>query len=147
MTGGRLMGIEEVARRTGLTVRAVRHYEAAGLLPPDVDGPGPRGYRDADVERLRLAARMRPLGLCLADVRALLDLLDRLPGFPRQGGDGPDGECADVAARLRRHADHADLRCADLRAELERAEGFARALREHADRVERASAARSTAAG
>jgi MerR family transcriptional regulator, thiopeptide resistance regulator len=66
--------IGEVARRSGLTVRALRHYDALGLLRPSHrTGAGHRRYSAADVARLRRLTSLRALGLPLDRIGALLD--------------------------------------------------------------------------
>ncbi|WP_327680383.1 MerR family transcriptional regulator [Kitasatospora sp. NBC_00458] len=69
-----LYSIGELARRTGLTVKAVRFYADGGLVPP-VDRT-PAGYRRFDVHalaRLDLVRTLRELGLDLATIRRVLD--------------------------------------------------------------------------
>jgi MerR family Zn(II)-responsive transcriptional regulator of zntA len=65
----------DLARATGSTVRTIRFYEEEGLLAPAVvsDG-GHRRYTDADLERLRLIADLRELGLSLCEIRSILEL-------------------------------------------------------------------------
>ena len=73
----RLYRIGELARRTGLSVRALRHYDAEGLLRPSARTPaGHRLYSAPDVERLQRIVSLRALGLPLADVRAALGTAD-----------------------------------------------------------------------
>jgi DNA-binding transcriptional MerR regulator len=70
--------IGEVARRTGLTVRALHHYDRLGLLVPSERSWGDhRLYTPADLERLLAVQHLRALGLSLAEVAAALDD----PGF------------------------------------------------------------------
>ncbi|GAC1424371.1 MAG: hypothetical protein PVS3B3_13920 [Ktedonobacteraceae bacterium] len=65
--------IGELARRTGLTTKAIRYYESIGVLPPSSRGAnGYRYYSQADVNRLNLLRRLRLLGISLAEARALL---------------------------------------------------------------------------
>jgi DNA-binding transcriptional MerR regulator len=46
--------VGELARRTGLTVRALHHYDEIGLLRPSLRTPsGHRLYAGADVSRLQ----------------------------------------------------------------------------------------------
>ena len=74
-----LYRIGELASRTGLSVRALRHYDAEGLLRPSARTvAGHRLYSAADIERLQRIASLRALGLGLADVRAALDTADLL---------------------------------------------------------------------
>lgn len=71
--------IGEIARRTGLTVRALHHYDAQGLLvPPTRTGAGHRRYTDADVARLQQIVSLRAVGLPLSDIRTVLDQGDAL---------------------------------------------------------------------
>lgn len=65
--------IAEVARATGLTSRALRHYEKIGLLQPSrVAHNGYRFYGDVEVARLYRILSLRALGLPLAAIRAAL---------------------------------------------------------------------------
>jgi DNA-binding transcriptional MerR regulator len=65
----------DLARATGNTVRTIRFYEEQGLLRPAVvSGGGHRRYTEEDLEKLRLIADLRELGLPLAEIRAVLDL-------------------------------------------------------------------------
>lgn len=70
----RLLGIGEVARASGLPVSALRFYDGAGVLRPAVVDPrtGYRRYSAGQVRVARLVARLRRVGMPLADVRALL---------------------------------------------------------------------------
>src|SRR6188768_2190447 len=66
--------IGELARRTGLTVKAIRYYSDLGIVPPS--GRTPAGYRrfPADaVARLDLVRTLRDLGLDLATIRKVVD--------------------------------------------------------------------------
>ncbi|MBO0900758.1 MerR family transcriptional regulator [Cellulomonas sp. zg-ZUI22] len=66
--------IQEVARLTGTTSRALRHYDAIGLLAPSrVAGTGYRWYDDAALVRLQRILLLRDLGLGLAEIRRVLD--------------------------------------------------------------------------
>ena len=65
--------VGELARRTGLTVRALHHYEEIGLLAPTRrSASGHRLYDRADVERLQQILSLRLMGLPLEQVRGLL---------------------------------------------------------------------------
>jgi DNA-binding transcriptional MerR regulator len=66
--------IGEVASATGLTVRALRHYDAIGLVCPSLrTGAGYRLYGDDDLARLARVVALRQLGLGLEQVAAALD--------------------------------------------------------------------------
>ncbi len=66
--------VGELARRSGLTVRALHHYDRIGLLRPSTrsDG-GYRLYSRDDVARLHGIQTLRSMGLSLAEVARLLD--------------------------------------------------------------------------
>ena len=78
-----LLQIGDVAERTALSLRSVRHYEDVGLLPPAERSPGGfRLYTDAAVERLLVIKQMKPLEFTLDEMRALLDAQDELAAGP-----------------------------------------------------------------
>lgn len=71
----RFRRIGEVARETGLTPRAIRHYESIGLLRPAarVEGAN-RFFDDLDIERLIAIRRLRDvLGFSLAEIREMVE--------------------------------------------------------------------------
>lgn len=79
--------IGELARRTGLTVRALHHYDAIGLLSPSVrSAAGMRLYGREDVIRLHRIQALKQLGCALAEIGAALNQagLDPLPLLRRQ---------------------------------------------------------------
>lgn len=68
-----LLQVGELARRTGLTVRTLHHYDEVGLLKPS--GRSEAGYRlysPSDVQRLHGIQTLRQMGLPLSDIAALL---------------------------------------------------------------------------
>lgn len=68
-----LLKVGELARRAGLTVRTLHHYDEIGLLKPS--GRSDTGYRlysPADVQRLHGIQALRLLGLPLGDIADLL---------------------------------------------------------------------------
>ena len=68
------MRVGDLARATGLTVRALHHYDALGLVSPSSRTPsGHRDYAADDVRRLYQVVALRRLGFALADIKALLD--------------------------------------------------------------------------
>lgn len=74
-----LMQIGEVAERTGLSLRTIRHYEEVGLLPESERSPGGfRLYGEAAVQRLLLVKQMKPLDFSLDEMRDLIEVRDRL---------------------------------------------------------------------
>ncbi|WP_329742944.1 MerR family transcriptional regulator [Dyella sp. A6] len=67
------MTVGELARRSGLTVRTLHHYDAIGLLVPAVrSAAGYRLYDKANIERLHRIQALRQLGLSLADIGTAL---------------------------------------------------------------------------
>ncbi len=131
------MQIGEVAARTELSLRTIRHYEEAGLVVPSARSQGGfRLYTEADVDRLMVIRRMKPLGFTLDRMRDLLAVTDRLDGHAGTGP--PEGdERGELLDSLRGFEEAARRRTADLRTQLARAEEFAAALRERIERIER----------
>ncbi len=69
-----LLKVGELAKRTGLTVRALHHYDSIGLLRPSGRSEGGyRLYNREDVARLHGIQTLRQMGVPLADVAQLLD--------------------------------------------------------------------------
>jgi Cu(I)-responsive transcriptional regulator len=68
------MIIGEAARRSGLSAKMIRHYEAEGLLQSRRLPNGYRDYAEADVAVLRFIRHARALAFPLQDVRRLLAL-------------------------------------------------------------------------
>ena len=68
----RPMDIRDVARRTGLTSRALRFYEARGLLKPLRTYSGRRLYGAAELERINQIVALKRAGLSLSQIGALI---------------------------------------------------------------------------
>lgn len=63
----------ELARRAGITVRTLHHYDASGLLKPSArTGAGYRLYNAQDIARLQRIQLLKNLGFTLAEVGSLL---------------------------------------------------------------------------
>lgn len=74
MDGETRYSIGDLARRTGLTVKAIRFYSDRGIVPPTDRSPaGYRRYDDDAVARLDLVRTLRDLGLDLPTVRRVVD--------------------------------------------------------------------------
>ncbi|WP_199547593.1 MerR family transcriptional regulator [Streptomyces sp. N35] len=72
------MLIGEVARRSGVSARMLRHYESLGLLRPSArTGTGYREYSGEDIRRIFHIESLRSLGLSLREIGRALDD----PGF------------------------------------------------------------------
>jgi DNA-binding transcriptional MerR regulator len=77
---GEALKVGELARRTGLTVRTLHHYDEIGLLRPSGHTEsGHRLYTAADIARLQQVLSLRQLGFSLEEVRACLDRPDFAP--------------------------------------------------------------------
>ena len=85
--------IREVCEELGLTLRALRFYEAQGLIAPRRKNRQ-RFYLTMDVERLRAIMRLKSLGLLLREIQEVI----------QSPGDGPLGLnanlCEEVFKRL-----------------------------------------------
>jgi DNA-binding transcriptional MerR regulator len=72
--------VGELARRTGLTVRTLHHYDEIGLLKPSGHTEsGHRLYTAADVARLQQVLSLRQLGFSLEQIRDCLSRPDFSP--------------------------------------------------------------------
>ncbi|MQS06952.1 MerR family transcriptional regulator [Streptomyces alkaliphilus] len=121
------MRIGRVAERTGLSLRTIRHYEEVGLVTPSARSKGGfRLYTEADVERLMVIRRMKPLDFSLEEMGDLLEVVDALAA--EDPAPSPE-EAERLRERLRAHQQIADARCEKLRAQLLAAEDFAATLK------------------
>ena len=67
--------IGELARRTALSIDAIRFYERRKLLPPASRTAGRfRLYTGNDIERLRFVQRMQRLGFSLEEIKQLMGI-------------------------------------------------------------------------
>ncbi|MTE24292.1 MerR family transcriptional regulator [Microbacterium sp. ZXX196] len=121
MTKTAVMHIGELAGRTGLSLRTIRHYDEVGLVKPSgrSDG-GFREYGEADLDRLMLIRRMKPLGYSLEQMAELLDVIDA-----RAGGE----HSAEADEALERFRADAAARREKLATQLEMADEFIAQLR------------------
>lgn len=110
--GEQTIKIGEVAERTGLSIRSLRHWDEVGLVSPSVHSPGGfRLYTGADVERILLIRRMKPLGFSLERMGEFCRALDA-----RAASDPPAAdvitevraEATERLERLRRHLAYAE---------------------------------------
>jgi MerR family redox-sensitive transcriptional activator SoxR len=94
-----LLGIGDLARRTGLSVSAIRFYEAKGLVRAVRTAGNQRRFLRSDIRRLSFALIAQQLGLSLAEISAALAALppDRAP--TRQ-------EWAKISGRVKDQLDH-----------------------------------------
>ncbi|MER5422760.1 MerR family transcriptional regulator [Streptosporangium roseum] len=126
------MQIGEVAARTELSLRTIRHYEEVGLVIPSARSAGGfRLYTERDVARLMVIRRMKPLGFTLEQMGDLLEATDRLDDPDRLEPD----ELDQLMERVRGYERIALDRIADLRTQLGRAEDFAATLHARLDQA------------
>jgi len=67
------MRVGELARRTGTTVRALRYYEAAGLVVPRRLGNGYREYEGVAVRQVAQIRELMALGLSVEETRPFVE--------------------------------------------------------------------------
>jgi DNA-binding transcriptional MerR regulator len=96
----------ELAKRTGVSVDTVRHYESMALLPTAPrDANGYRRFPEAAVQRILVIQRALEAGFSLADLRRVLRI--------RDGGGIP---CRQVYAIAEQRLADLEHRIADLQA-------------------------------
>ena len=77
---GEALRVGELARRTGLTIRTLHHYDEIGLVKPSRHGEsGYRLYTAEDLARLQQVLALRRLGFSLEEVHHCLDRPDFSP--------------------------------------------------------------------
>lgn len=119
--GGRpVMHIGEVAARTELSLRSLRHWDEVGLVRPSgrTEG-GFRLYTESDVSRILFIRRMKPLGFTLEQMAEVMTDLARL--------DDPEASAKDRAAardRLAGIGEQARERRTQLARQLDMADEF-----------------------
>ncbi|MFE0644730.1 MerR family transcriptional regulator [Streptomyces sp. NPDC058877] len=123
---GKHMQIGEVAARTELSLRTIRHYEETGLVTPSARSQGGfRLYTENDIARLMVIRRMKPLGFTLDQMRDLLDATDRLDTGGALGAEEREA----LLERVRGYQRAAAEQVEKLRVQLIRAEDFEGTLR------------------
>lgn len=69
--------IGQAARMTGLTIKALRYYEAVGILPPPPRNEGRyRVYGPAEIRHLTLIKQARAIGFTLEQTKEFVELAD-----------------------------------------------------------------------
>lgn len=68
----KLLSIGDVAKRSGITVRTLRHYEDMGLLNPARTESRQRVYAYRDITRLQHIQMLKRTGLTLAQIKTLV---------------------------------------------------------------------------
>jgi len=113
---GATMTIGELARRSGVSVKALRRYEGMGLVY--TMGRSPAGYRLFDQDALwciQVIGNLRSLGLTIAEIRELAGIYLNRPDQPI----GPH-----LAERLHRTRVRLDARIAELQQIRRRLDAF-----------------------
>ena len=78
-----LLGIQDVARKLGVTLRALRFYEKEGLIKPERVGTT-RVYTKREIARMQLILRGKRLGFSIREIAEFLDLYDADPEHKEQ---------------------------------------------------------------
>ena len=100
------MRIGEVAERAGLSTKALRYYEDAGLLhAPERTPNGYRDYGDGVLDRLRFIRAAQTAGLTLGEIKGVVAF--------REQGSPP---CGHVLELIEGRAADLDRRITELRA-------------------------------
>ena len=103
-TTNRTVTVGQAARQTGLTPKAIRLYEARGLLAPaERTDSGYRAYAQRDIDVLCFSRRARNLGLRLTEIKDIIGL-----------EDGSMTRCAHVLHLLDAHIAEIDRAVTDL---------------------------------
>ena len=118
------MHIGELAEKTGLSLRTIRHYDEIGILKASgrTEG-GFRIYTTDDMSRLLLIRRMKPLGFSLEEMTELLATIDLL------AGGAPGSDIADTRATLEKFIADAEERRTGLEEQLAMADEFLQMLK------------------
>ena len=99
-----LMTIGQIAQKTQVTPRAIRHYERFGLIETPVRSDSNYRLFDSDsIERLRFISKCRSLGFSIPEIADLIQITD-----------DPDHTCAQVAEVTRQHLELIDAKMKDL---------------------------------
>lgn len=72
-----MMTVHEVSELTGVSIRALHHYDRIGLLhPAEITGAGYRLYDDTALERLQCILLFKELQFSLKEIKDILDSPD-----------------------------------------------------------------------
>jgi MerR family redox-sensitive transcriptional activator SoxR len=108
-----LLSIGEIARRTGLSVSAIRFYEERGLIEPVRNRGNQRRFPRSDIRRLSFILIAQRLGLSLGEIE------EQLAALPQ----GRTPTARDWEAISRAIRSHLDARIAELERTRERLDG------------------------
>ena len=69
------MNIGELAKKSGVNAKLIRHYESIGLIPKaSRSDSGYRTYSENDVHILKFVKRARGLGFAMKEIKKLISL-------------------------------------------------------------------------
>jgi DNA-binding transcriptional MerR regulator len=102
------MRIGELARTAGMTTRALRYYEAQGLLHAPRRANGYREYDESHLRLVREIQSLRAVGFALEDTRPFVECL--------LAGNATGDSCPDSVAVYRRKLAEVDACLARLNA-------------------------------
>ena len=108
------MHIGELAERTGLSLRSLRHWDEVGLVHASgrTEG-GFRLYTQADEQRVRLIMSMKAFGFSLEELAELVDAIEASPAEPRAALPADRAEWFRTEMRARRDKLARQLTAAD----------------------------------
>lgn len=104
--------IGELARRTGLSVSAIRFYENKGLVQPMRSGGNQRRFLRSDIRRLSFILIAQQLGLALSEIE---DQLAKLP----QGRTPTAKDWREISASIREQLDRKIAQLTSTRSKLD----------------------------
>jgi DNA-binding transcriptional MerR regulator len=102
------MKIGELSRESGVSVRALRHYEEEGLIRPARSDNGYRDFGDGAAEAVRQIRGLIESGLPIRIIREILPYLDGPAALM------PEVPCAYMLGEVARHRDLLDRRIRSL---------------------------------
>lgn len=80
---GRRLKIGELARKTGKSVRALRHYEELGLLRASRSDGGFRLYGPDELARVYWISKLQDMGFSLSQVQGLINTVESSDSAPQ----------------------------------------------------------------
>lgn len=94
--------IGELARRSGVSVKTIRHYSDVGVLPPSrITEAGYRMYSGEERSRLELIRTLRAAGFGLADIGVMLEDKSEIPDAIRLQLETVDFQLRNLRRRRR----------------------------------------------
>jgi DNA-binding transcriptional MerR regulator len=114
-----VLKIGQLAKRSGVSVRALRYYEEQGLLRAERTPAGQRVYQESDVDRIRFYQQLYAAGLTSRNIAQLLPCIELGHTVAAQ------------RTMLREQRDRIQARMDELAAVLERLDGLIALTRTH----------------